>query len=207
MLIFDVMLLVLRWQMLLQQYFELVGDKAAFIESELNAKLGGNWIERKKDVINTAVKETLVAAGLAEKLDKHPNKESLREWMLCQREDQYEMVAAFSLGREAAARVSEHFKSLGYEQISLAFEKVYENFLSLDPKNYAGIKYEDPLKTGKEEAKGLATVRRDRPEVAKKLGRRMLEKFGRNRPEEVRGVVAEYLKQILKNKVRKLSWG
>ena len=66
-------------------------------------------------------------------------------------------VFLFELGEAMSKLISSHFPV----EIKLEFEKVYENLLLMGKKCYIGIKRECLEKTGKIDAKGFATVRRD----------------------------------------------
>lgn len=62
-----------------------------------------------------------------------------------------------SLGREAAAHVTEKF----VKPISLEFEKVYFPYLLINKKRYAGLYWTNPVKYDRMDTKGIeaSTVR------------------------------------------------
>ena len=66
-------------------------------------------------------------------------------------------AAAMDLGREAAAFVSATFIS----PIKLEFEKVYNPYLLISKKRYAGLLWTEPGHWDKMDTKGIETVRRD----------------------------------------------
>ena len=64
---------------------------------------------------------------------------------------------SMSLGKEAAAYVSQHF----INPIKLEFEKVYFPYLLMNKKRYAGMLWTKPQSPDKMDCKGIETVRRD----------------------------------------------
>ena len=66
-------------------------------------------------------------------------------------------AAAMDLGREAAAFVSSTF----INPIKLEFEKVYNPYLLISKKRYAGLLWTEPGHWDKMDTKGIETVRRD----------------------------------------------
>lgn len=64
---------------------------------------------------------------------------------------------AMELGREAAKYITQHFE----RPINLDFEKVYQPYLLMKKKRYAGLLWTKPEKYDKMDAKGIETVRRD----------------------------------------------
>lgn len=67
------------------------------------------------------------------------------------------MQRAFELGNEAADLVSEAFGA----PVKMEFEKVYQPFLLMNKKRYAGLAWQTPEKPGKLDFKGIEVVRRD----------------------------------------------
>eukprot|EP00002_Diphylleia_rotans_P033158 TRINITY_DN7021_c0_g1_i1.p1 TRINITY_DN7021_c0_g1~~TRINITY_DN7021_c0_g1_i1.p1 ORF type:complete len:1103 (-),score=239.27 TRINITY_DN7021_c0_g1_i1:90-3398(-) len=103
-----------------------------------------------------------------------------------------------ALGKEAAAKVSEHF----IRPIKLEFEKVYFPYLLINKKRYAGLLWTNPDKYDKLDAKGIETVRRDNCPLVRKVVSTSLQKILIER--NVAGAVS-YVKNIisdlLKNKL------
>ena len=72
---------------------------------------------------------------------------------------------AISLGREAAAYVTDFFTS----PIKLEFEKVYYPYLLINKKRYAGLYFTQPNTYDKIDCKGIETIRRDNCRFASDL--------------------------------------
>ena len=68
-----------------------------------------------------------------------------------------DVKAAMDLGLEAAAEVSKAF----VKPIKLEFEKVYNPYLLISKKRYAGLLWTKPDRWDKIDTKGIETVRRD----------------------------------------------
>ena len=54
--------------------------------------------------------------------------------------DAVSVEETFALAQEASAFVTEHFATLGYPSMILAFEKVYDPYLLENKKRYMGVK-------------------------------------------------------------------
>ena len=72
---------------------------------------------------------------------------------------------AMELGKEAADYISKHFLA----PIKLEFEKVYQPYLLMNKKRYAGLLWTNPNKYDKMDCKGIETVRRDNCGLVKEV--------------------------------------
>ncbi len=81
-----------------------------------------------------------------------------------------DIAKSFELGREAATYVT----SLFGENVLLDMEKVYCPYFLINPKNYAGMKYEKPGEKPKFDVKGLDSVRRDKCLFVQKIFKEVL---------------------------------
>lgn len=101
---------------------------------------------------------------------------------------------AMELGREAAAEVSRTFVS----PIKLEFEKVYNPYLLISKKRYAGLLWTRPEKWDKIDTKGIETVRRDNCLLVRNVIKTCLDQIlvGRDpkgAAEYVKGVISDLL--------------
>jgi len=88
---------------------------------------------------------------------------------------------AMELGKDAGARVTKKFM----RPIKLDYEKVYDPYLLLTKKRYAGLLFDnDPNKYRKLDAKGIETVRRDNCLLVKDLVNTSLELIIKKRDKE-----------------------
>jgi DNA polymerase delta subunit 1 len=88
---------------------------------------------------------------------------------------------AMDLGKDASARVTKRFM----KPIKLEYEKVYDPYLLLTKKRYAGLLFDnDPNKYRKLDAKGIETVRRDNCLLVKDLVSTSLELIIKKRDKE-----------------------
>ncbi|CAE8679199.1 unnamed protein product [Polarella glacialis] len=78
---------------------------------------------------------------------------------------------AFELGKEAAELVSEAFGA----PVKMEFEKVYQPFLLMSKKRYAGLARPSPDQPGKLDFKGIEVVRRDWCLLVRQVVERSLE--------------------------------
>jgi len=79
--------------------------------------------------------------------------------------------ASFTLGEEAASRISATFK----KPIELEFEKVYFPYLLFSKKRYAGLMYTKPDKPDYIDAKGIHLVRRDNCQMVRDTSKKVLD--------------------------------
>jgi DNA polymerase delta subunit 1 len=105
-----------------------------------------------------------------------------------------DVAEAMELGRRAAAEVSETFVA----PIKLEFEKVYNPYLLISKKRYAGLLWTKPEKWDKIDTKGIETVRRDNCLLVRNVITTCLDQIlvGRDPPgaaEYVKGVISDLL--------------
>lgn len=105
---------------------------------------------------------------------------------------------AMELGQEAAAYVSQTFT----KPIKLEFEKVYNPYLLISKKRYAGLLWTKPEKWDKIDTKGIETVRRDncllvRNVVSTCLDMILIGRDPRGAVDYVKGVIADLLQNKL----------
>lgn len=81
------------------------------------------------------------------------------------------LAEAIELGKEAAEFVSRSFPP----PIHLEFEKVYQPYLLISKKHYAGYKHLDATNPGVIDAKGIETVRRDNCRLVQNLLEKVLD--------------------------------
>ncbi|MES1922209.1 DNA polymerase delta catalytic subunit, partial [Bonamia ostreae] len=106
--------------------------------------------------------------------------------------------AAMELGKMAAETVTKLFKN----PISLEFEKVYQPYLLMAKKRYAGMLWTDPDKPSHMDAKGIETVRRDNCALARDLVQKCLDKLLIEQDVEAALEFAKrVIKKLLVNKV------
>lgn len=105
---------------------------------------------------------------------------------------------AMRLGKEAAAAVSKAFPS----PIKLEFEKVYNPYLLINKKRYAGLLWTQPDHWDKIDTKGIETVRRDNCLLVRTLVQTCLDKIlvGRD-PEAAGEYVRATIRDLLLNKL------
>lgn len=109
-----------------------------------------------------------------------------------------DVPTAMTLGKEAAAMVTQHFP----KPVSLEFEKVYYPYLLISKKRYAGLLWMDPSKYTKIDTKGLETVRRDNCPLVKHVITTCLDKILLERKVDeaisfTKGVIANLLQNKL----------
>lgn len=107
-------------------------------------------------------------------------------------------LKAMELGREAAAYVSETF----VKPIKLEFEKVYNPYLLISKKRYAGLLWSKPEKWDKIDTKGIETVRRDncllvRNVVSTCLDKILVQRDPKGAVEYVKSTIADLLQNKL----------
>lgn len=105
---------------------------------------------------------------------------------------------AMELGEEAAGVVSETF----VKPIKLEFEKVYNPYLLINKKRYAGLLWTKPEKWDKIDTKGIETVRRDncllvRNVITKCLDTILIQRDPTGAAEYVKGMIADLLQNKL----------
>nr|BAE48221.1 DNA polymerase delta subunit [Chlorella sorokiniana] len=101
-----------------------------------------------------------------------------------------DVAAAMQLGLEAAAEVSKAF----IKPIKLEFEKVYNPYLLISKKRYAGLLWTKPEKWDKIDTKGIETVRRDNCLLVRNVVTTCLEKI---LVERNPGEACEYVKGVI----------
>ena len=84
-----------------------------------------------------------------------------------------DVAQAMDLGREAAEHVSATFA----KPIKLEFEKVYNPYLLISKKRYAGLLWTVPEKWDKMDTKGIETVRRDNCALVRRVVGTCLDKL------------------------------
>ena len=127
---------------------------------------------------------------------------SLEEYEAAKTPKEQYMVAMFALGRDTAQFVTDHFQSLGYKEMNLAFEKVYSVYLLTKKKRYCGLKLEHPLKKGKIDVKGIDTQRRSTPNVVKRPTKRLLEDLmAVENPTKIRKEIHDFFDDIVQNHI------
>ncbi|PRW18348.1 DNA polymerase delta catalytic subunit [Chlorella sorokiniana] len=99
-------------------------------------------------------------------------------------------ATAMQLGLEAAEEVSKAF----IKPIKLEFEKVYNPYLLISKKRYAGLLWTKPEKWDKIDTKGIETVRRDNCLLVRNVVTTCLEKI---LVERAPGEAAEYVKGVI----------
>lgn len=105
---------------------------------------------------------------------------------------------AMKLGEEAADYVSDTF----IKPIKLEFEKVYNPYLLISKKRYAGLLWTKPDKWDKIDTKGIETVRRDncllvRNVITTCLNKILIDRDPQGAVEYVKGMIAELLQNKL----------
>ncbi|KAL4435029.1 hypothetical protein ABPG77_003854 [Micractinium sp. CCAP 211/92] len=101
-----------------------------------------------------------------------------------------DVATAMKLGEEAAAEVSKAF----IQPIKLEFEKVYNPYLLISKKRYAGLLWTKPEKWDKIDTKGIETVRRDNCLLVRNVVTTCLEKI---LVERNPGEACEYVKGVI----------
>lgn len=105
---------------------------------------------------------------------------------------------AMELGQEAAEYVSETFA----KPIKLEFEKVYNPYLLISKKRYAGLLWTKPEKWDKIDTKGIETVRRDNCLLVRNVVSTCLDKILVERnPEGAIAYVKGIISDLLQNKL------
>ncbi|GAB4815412.1 hypothetical protein N2152v2_002458 [Parachlorella kessleri] len=105
---------------------------------------------------------------------------------------------AMRLGQEAAALVSQTFT----KPIKLEFEKVYNPYLLISKKRYAGLLWTNPEKWDKIDTKGIETVRRDNCLLVRNVVTTCLDKILVERaPAEACEYVKRTIADLLMNKL------
>lgn len=99
-------------------------------------------------------------------------------------------AAAMQLGLEAAEEVSKAF----IKPIKLEFEKVYNPYLLISKKRYAGLLWTKPEKWDKIDTKGIETVRRDNCLLVRNVVTTCLEKI---LVERAPGEACDYVKGVI----------
>ena len=84
-----------------------------------------------------------------------------------------DVAQAMDLDREAAEHVSQTFA----KPIKLEFEKVYNPYLLISKKRYAGLLWTRPDKWDKMDTKGIETVRRDNCALVRRVVGTCLDKL------------------------------
>lgn len=107
-------------------------------------------------------------------------------------------ATAMRLGEEAADYVSDTF----VKPIKLEFEKVYNPYLLISKKRYAGLLWTNPEKYDKIDTKGIETVRRDncmlvRNVITTCLDKILIERDPKGAVEYVKGMIADLLQNKL----------
>eukprot|EP00930_Biecheleria_cincta_P046658 TRINITY_DN32204_c0_g1_i1.p1 TRINITY_DN32204_c0_g1~~TRINITY_DN32204_c0_g1_i1.p1 ORF type:complete len:1167 (-),score=199.65 TRINITY_DN32204_c0_g1_i1:258-3758(-) len=108
------------------------------------------------------------------------------------------MQRAFELGKEAADLVSEAFGA----PVKMEFEKVYQPFLLMNKKRYAGLAWQTSDKPGKLDFKGIEVVRRDWCLLVRSVVERSLELLLKERsPEGAMSYVRETVAALRSGRV------
>ncbi|KAI5181380.1 DNA polymerase delta subunit 1 [Nematocida sp. AWRm80] len=99
-------------------------------------------------------------------------------------------------------KISKYVTDLLPDPLTLEFEKVYQPFLLMNKKRYAGCTHTSPEDPGRIDTKGIETVRRDNCQLVRDLMKDSLSLiFLKNDTEAVRALIKQTVKELLLNKI------